>query len=129
MEPFSIEVDAPTRTLRATLRGFLDDASAQRFASELERAVMRMRRPGKPSYWLIDSSNGIPQSQGSTTLMRDTVARLTQGGLSYVAVVTSGALVAMQVRRVRTEGHEMFTDHASAEAWLAERRAEEGAAL
>lgn len=126
MEPFQIEVDSPRRSLRATLRGFWDDATARRFVTELERSVTTMRRPGKPCYWLIDTSDGTPQSQTATALMQEAVARLTKGGFSYVAVVVPSALVAMQVRRVKTEGHEMFTDHAAAEAWLAERRAEEG---
>ena len=128
MEPFKVIADPATRSLRATLRGFWDDRTVQAFVVELERAAMSIRRPGKPSFWLIDTSDGTPQSQTSTALMGQTVARLTQGGFAYVAIIVPSAIVAMQVRRVKTEGHEMFSDLASGEEWLAERRAAEGLA-
>ena len=118
MPPYEITVDTIRHALRAVSRGFWDTATARAYLLELGAAAKRVAPDGVRSWWLIDLSDGTLQSREITELLQTSLPGLHPPG-AIVAVVTPGALHAMQAKRVVADDtHQYFTAIDAAEAWL-----------
>lgn len=116
-EYFEIAVDVARMLITITARGFWDAEIMGRFQTDLRTSIAPLSRRG--SVYILADARGLPvQSQDSVSRFSDLspdVAHL----VNRVAIVTSAALVRIQVSRIEgAERRQNFATPEEALRWL-----------
>lgn len=118
---YEIRVDENDRILYIKLVGYLDIATARRYADEVRTAVRKLAAAGPGWKMLANQEKLEIQSPEVMEFLSSVGPYLRASGLAKGAVYTPGALNRMQMKRVALD--ELFRTFASegkARAWLDE---------
>lgn len=123
---YKITVGHGRRILRVELSGFFAPEEVAAFARDEQAAAKSLGCPSGTFGLLLETPGGMPQSQDVVAAFRRLLSDLPLKA-GRVAIVSEGALVTMQVRRIMTaERTGVFDRVDDALAWIADGLAQVG---
>ena len=123
---YKITVDHGRRIVRVQMSGFFDPTEVAAFARDEQAAAKSLGCPSGAFGLLLETPGAMPQSQEVVAAFRRLLSDLPLKA-GRVAIVSEGALVTMQVRRIMTaERTGVFDRVEDALAWIADGLAQAG---
>jgi hypothetical protein len=119
---FEVAIAAPERILRIVAWGLWPVSLAKAYREAMFAGFRRLR--GQPWAVLSDRRRASTQSDEVRAVMSDVMDRATAMGRDRAAVLVTGAVIRLQMRRLATETHVVqryFDDEAEALEWLMAR--------
>lgn len=119
MDDYEVAVDLPRRLLVLTLRGFWNEATFDKFASEYAIALEMLQRQGGCRLALVDGLDFAVQAAEISTRFKELIDSLAPIAARRTATIVPAQLNRMQAKRTGDSiNARIFTDRAEAEAWL-----------